>query len=250
MTGLVIGVGIVVPGTFFGDKFGMQNVAAVGCPVFYAKDVVVVNYSMNDEERPRVEELVFHRNGENDRFSMLLSMPYGLETLYQFAIREDGSGSNRVVGMARGISKVQTLPFFEYADYDVAMNILRWGLSCVHELRRDKDRFIDGEIKITFNEFESHPRALIPCEIDVGIVPLTIVHPGIEDSSDYSNNLKHRFPPWTLMVAAIMGLIGIAFGWIGLRRERHTLVSFIAFLAGVCLWGYAVIKALPWTLRF
>jgi hypothetical protein len=69
-------------------------------------------------------------------------------------------------------------------------------------------------------------------------------------SHDKSQPIKNYLPPWSLMVAALTGII---FGYIGYSRlvdGRQDICSIVLLLGGICLWFCSVYWFMQWKFGF
>ena len=66
-------------------------------------------------------------------------------------------------------------------------------------------------------------------------------------SSDKRSNLNNFLPPWRLLMAALVGIFAISWGWCELRSERRENLATVVFFVGLCLWGFAFYGLLWWS---
>jgi hypothetical protein len=251
VTGLVI-VSVVVASAFFGNKFGMENIATVRCPVLFAKDVVVRNPSVDNNERPGIPELIFQGGVKDYRLGMFLSVFDGLKTLSDFSVWEDGSRLYPIVSVTGGVGEIQGLVLLENAYYNISAHISSGRLSSVNEFCRDQERLVESESQSSFLETESYPRTLVNPEISIGVhhalmsvlgyfligAPDRNGGESIDDKNNQSESLKPKrelIYPIALYVAGNIGMLG---AWLNIGRCRKWWsggLSWLGMVSGFCI---------------
>jgi hypothetical protein len=96
------------------------------------------------------------------------------------------------------------------------------------------------------------PRSLASFEVAAQVLPLKEGHNSVTYASQntYDFETSHPgdlLPPWHIFLLAILGVVGIAWGW---ENDRRLPWSFIGFLLGIVFWGYALYFILPWLASF
>jgi hypothetical protein len=71
-------------------------------------------------------------------------------------------------------------------------------------------------------------------------------YPSVDNDSEEGPGIKHNFPQWRFMIAALAGISWTTIGWRNLRRVQRELVSGRIFLAGLLLRSYPVFGVLNW----
>ena len=66
-----------------------------------------------------------------------------------------------------------------------------------------------------------------------------------ENSFYLSPNSSFDSPTWKTWICAVLGIMGICWGW---RESKHLPWSRIVFVVGGLLWGYALFVILPWSI--
>jgi hypothetical protein len=252
VTGLFVVVSIVVASAFFGNKFGMENVAAIGSPVFFAKDVIVGNLSVNNDKRLGVPEFIFQGRSKDYRFGMFLSVFDSLKTLSDFPVREDGSGLYSIVSVTGSVGEIQRLILLENSYYDTPVYVLGRGLTAVNEFRRNQERFIEGESQIAFLEAKSYPRSLINSEILVRINDALMSVFGysfigtpdcncgnrVNDKNENTKTFKAKGKPIYPIALSIAGYFGMLAAWLSIGRCHRWWTGglcFLGMIGGFCI---------------
>jgi hypothetical protein len=231
---LFVVVGIVVACALFGDKFGVKHVSAVSRPVFYTKNVVIDDPTVNNHERLGAKKITFQGRSEDYRLGMLLAVFDGFEALGNLPGWENSPCLNYIVGMTGAISEIEVLALLENAYDDIAMHILCWRFTNIHELRRNQKGFAEGERDTTFHELESHPSPFILSEIDIGVGDAllgsprgSIVRPPdfdseycIDDKDTEAECLQHESGVVYPVSLCVAGHLAMLFGWFRLRLCR------------------------------
>jgi hypothetical protein len=91
----------------------------------------------------------------------------------------------------------------------------------------------------------------------IGGIPLlpTVLHlesrkNGVHDDGSDPGHFRSRFPPWTLLVPAFIGLFIGWYGWHNIRNGRRLFWSVVIFLIGIILWAYEVFHFVKWSEKF
>lgn len=231
----------------------MKDIAAVSSPVLPAKDVVVLNSSIGNKKRPRVEEFIFHGDGEDYRLGVFLSVLNGFEALNNVAVWEDRSSPNPIMGVAGRVGEIQKLSLLENAHYDIPMYILGWSLSGVTEFRWNQERFIESESYITLIfESKSHPRPLVDSEIPVRIdnalmsvfsYPLVSAPDGnrgdgVDDKNEKAKAFKAKGRPVYPIALSIAGYFGMLAARLSIGRCRKWWTGglcSLGMISGFCI---------------
>ena len=96
----LIVISIVVACALLRNEFGVEDVSAVSGPVFDAKNIVVDNFAVNNDERVGVEKLIFQWGGEDYGFGLLSAMLNAFKALHNFAGWENRTCSDSIICVA------------------------------------------------------------------------------------------------------------------------------------------------------
>jgi hypothetical protein len=99
-----------------------------------------------------------------------------------------------------------------------------------------------------FNLFNRYPGALINKKIAMAVAPLAPSYARIDNYSNDASAFKKTKPPWGRLISAMVGAIGIMWGWYNLRGFRPSITCFYIFLGGCVLLIYGLIIVLPWSI--
>jgi len=69
-------------------------------------------------------------------------------------------------------------------------------------------------------------------------------------SSEEHSNIQKYFPPWRLVVAALVAILGTVLGWWNICRERRIGFYVLVCAVSLTLWGYAIYRFLDWSANF
>lgn len=105
------------------------------------------------------------------------------------------------------------------------------------------------------NVSDFDPRSLVHLKVVPKVVPLEVSDARIRNHGNDSESLQYPppvqsyyffdtpFPPWRGLIAGLLGILAIGWGW---RDNRGLPWSLLAFLAGIFLFAYACLIVLPW----
>ncbi|MGB8115152.1 MAG: hypothetical protein WCF22_15330, partial [Candidatus Sulfotelmatobacter sp.] len=254
--GLPIVVSVVIPSAFFGDEFGMENIAAVRSPVLYAEDVVVRDPSVDNNKRFGVPEFFFQRSGEDNRLGMSLPVLNSLKAFGDFPIWENGSGLNPIVGVARCVSEIQRLVFLENAYDDAPSDVPGRSLSSIDKFGGNQKGFAESKSHTTSLEAKPYPCTLVNSEIPVRInnaLMGILRHPFIDtpncnrgesvDNKNYqSESFKSKRDLIYPVAFYVAGNLGMLAAWLSIGLCRRWWTGALRFLGMICGLTLAVIN--------
>jgi len=101
-----------------------------------------------------------------------------------------------------------------------------------------------GQSSFELREINFYPSPLIRPEIVAQVLPLTVGHNGVRNSSEKANYFETApesyTPPWRGYILGVVGVVGILWGW---RHDRRGW----AIVVGAFLWAWALLIVLPWS---
>lgn len=95
-------------------------------------------------------------------------------------------------------------------------------------------------------ELRSNPCPFVGYKVLSQVLPLKVSNYRVSNGEWDRQNLNEGLHPLKGLIPGLLGLFGIAWGWLNLRFERRLPLSGIVFLIGCLLWGCACFSLLPW----
>lgn len=138
----------------------------------------------------------------------------------------------------------------------------RWSAVCINDLNNDPAdqlqrrtladvSYSDHDRRLRVKNswhanIDFEPSALISLKVVSQISPLEKCDDGVSYNERYGDNFQADFPSLKGLIPGLLGLIGIAWGWLNLRHERYLPLSGVIFVVGCFLWAEALFFLLPW----
>jgi hypothetical protein len=128
----------------------------------------------------------------------------------------------------------------------LAIDSLSGGFPAIRDIAWNFQWLIREELELHW--FHGNPSTFINNKIVVAVAPLAPSYARIDNYSNDASAFKKTKPPWGRLISAMVGAIGIMWGWYNLRGFRPSIICFYIFLGGCVLLIYGLIIVLPWSI--
>lgn len=162
-------------------------------------------------------------------------------------VRKDRSGRDLGLKMAVPVICIKGVVLQQDCENYIPSYMFSRCPSIISNHQVCSERLADFAFDVYIPVLDHYPSTLLGREVPLQISPLKISDESVTDGEWYSDQFQKRLPPLHGLIPGLLGLIGIVWGWIDIRRERHLPRSGIVFLVGCGLWALACFILLPWS---
>jgi hypothetical protein len=91
------------------------------------------------------------------------------------------------------------------------------------------------------------PRSLTGYKLPVRSIPEKISQNGVYHDGNNTDQFNRSFPPWSIWIPALVGLIVAWWGWHNIRNGRRLISAIFAFISGMVLLGCEFFHFIQWS---